>query len=304
MSALIKTTEMTPAIYSQESRDFQIYLRLYDTIFNMLKFDTDEVKDLTNTELIRSEMLPLLQTKLGFFTNYSIPGDQVRSILKVFPLIVRNKGTMLGIRQAVRAFLNIYNLSADLDIYYTTTAITQGSLVIPDHTVVVGVTEKVDSFYILEELFRYILPAGYGSLFYYYSNISDSVELHDKHTVYRLTVGQDVNSSIRYKISPESLPVFSPKETYKRNTLIRQAKNATYAIYRCIKDIDKPGECAVSDNWSTYWEIVNLEQASDGKYQDSIREVLLNSVDTILVYSTRESSTNGADTELSDTFDK
>ena len=68
----IRLQDLTPEVYTSESRDFQILCRLYDSSFNAIKYDTDSMKYLTDSRYIRSGMLPLLQTKLGMFTVGSI----------------------------------------------------------------------------------------------------------------------------------------------------------------------------------------------------------------------------------------
>ena len=66
--SLLRMQNRTPPIYCEESRDFQLLCRLYDTIVNGLLFDIETITDIINTKNIRSSFLQLLQTKLGFFT--------------------------------------------------------------------------------------------------------------------------------------------------------------------------------------------------------------------------------------------
>ena len=67
--SFIKLQDKVPPVYPEGSRDFQLFCHLYDVIFNGIKNDVDGIQYLTNTVSCRSNVLQLLQTKLGFFTQ-------------------------------------------------------------------------------------------------------------------------------------------------------------------------------------------------------------------------------------------
>lgn len=294
---LIRLEDRTPPYYTEESRDFQLFLRLYDCINNMMILDSNEVSNITDTRTIKTELLPLLQTKVGFFTNYNIDAEMMRTILYAFPIIVKNKGTIEGIKQAVRIFLKVLHIETEVDIFYTSGGVSVGNLEVSDHSLLIGIGEVVDQFYVLEEIFRYILPAGFSYTIYFYEGMQKVVNLRDVQEVYHLTVGQDINSSVRYKITPESLPVFSEDSTYIANILIRKEAGDT-TIYRSTQPIVTPGECTF-DNWGEYWESFDPHQDKNYNYGENIRNILMNSTDTIVIYDSRaETGTNG--TEYSD----
>ena len=54
--SIINVQEMTPQIYTEESRDFQLLSRLYDCVFNGMKFDTDSIVELIDTQQCRTIM--------------------------------------------------------------------------------------------------------------------------------------------------------------------------------------------------------------------------------------------------------
>ena len=119
--SVIRLQEMTPQIYTDESRDFQLLSRLYDSVFNGLKFDTDSILDLIDTKECRTSVLQLLQTKLGFFTERKIDDEKLRSILECFPILVRNKGSLRAIKETLYLFLRMYSVSSNMEIYYLPT---------------------------------------------------------------------------------------------------------------------------------------------------------------------------------------
>lgn len=171
--SILRVQDMTPQIYTEESRDFQLLSRLYDSVFNGLKFDVDSISSLINTKECRTNILQLLQTKLGFFTERKIDDEKLRSILECFPIIVRNKGSLRAVKQVLYLFLRMYSVSSDMEIYYLPTPSSppfseQEPCVLangkpPEND---SLVMRIHSFQsrpdttVIEELFRYILPSG------------------------------------------------------------------------------------------------------------------------------------------------
>ena len=48
----LRLEDKTPPVYTRESRDFQLFLRLCDCINNMIIDDADNLKNITNTNVI------------------------------------------------------------------------------------------------------------------------------------------------------------------------------------------------------------------------------------------------------------
>lgn len=186
--SVIRLQEMTPQIYTEESRDFQLLSRLYDSVFNGLKFDTDSILDLIDTKECRTSVLQLLQTKLGFFTERKIDDEKLRSILECFPILVRNKGSLRSIKETLYLFLRMYSVSSNMEIYYLPTPYSppfseeepcvlasgklpeNNSLIIRIHSF-----ETKPDTSVMEEIFKYILPAGIN----YYIEFDKGATLQD-----------------------------------------------------------------------------------------------------------------------------
>ena len=173
---MIVLEKNVPPVYVDESRDFQYFLRVYDAVFNMVKEDTDTLMYLTSSKECQSRVLPLLKTKLGFFTNYSFNDDMIRGILAGFPTMVKNKGSLEAIQQALSVFLKVLNIRTEIILKVTgdEPELVEGSIKVGDHTIVIAIDSAIKDFYILEELFRYIIPAGYSYAFFFYKEISET----------------------------------------------------------------------------------------------------------------------------------
>ena len=113
-----RVQNIVPEVYVNESRDFALLGRLYDCIFQGVKFDIDTMKYATDTYRCSDRILQLLQTKLGFFTDANINGEDLRYILKAFPYIIRNKGSYNAIKEAIYVFLKISNVQSEIFVYW------------------------------------------------------------------------------------------------------------------------------------------------------------------------------------------
>lgn len=161
--------EHTPDVYVKKSRDFQLFCAIFDCLFGALKYNIDSIRDVTDTTQCNERLLPLLQTKLGFFTKLKIPNSNLRTILKAFPTIVRNKGSLTGIQQAVQVYLKLTGLKVETKVTITNKTDDPDQSYIVD----ISVAGKLSDTSILTEILRYVIPAGY-KLRYSYKVTSDT----------------------------------------------------------------------------------------------------------------------------------
>lgn len=169
MKMPIRLQDNVPEVYVNESRDFQLLCRLYDCIINGVKFDIDSIRFITDTHNCNSRLLDLLKTKVGFFNDKYIFSDDMRLILEAFPYIVKWKGSKKGILEAIRLYLKINKTDVDTE------------LIINEEKCEIEIKIKapLDNITILDEVLKYIIPAGYTVKYSYYENevINDVVYL-------------------------------------------------------------------------------------------------------------------------------
>ena len=199
--SLIRLQDNVPEPYVTRSRDFQLLLRLYDCLINGVKSDVDSIINITNTSKIRANILPLLQTKLGFFTNHEFNDDVLRYILTVFPRIIRNKGSLKAVEEAVNLFMKISNVRDSVVVrLLEESEIVQGVRV-PDHTIVIGLSSsEVENLDILNEVLKYIIPSGFGVYFYFFNalgNANSPMLFNVEDTANVLFISRGINSLIR-----------------------------------------------------------------------------------------------------------
>lgn len=146
---VIRVEKEVPEVYVNQSRDFQLLCRLFDVVFNGVKFNIDRAKYLSNPRLCTECYLQLLADKYGFDYSSEIYKDQLRVILSAFKRMVMYKGSRRGISEAV----NCFSYLSKLDFKYEINMRTDGD-------VSITIYHRAFDTSILDDILKYIIPAG------------------------------------------------------------------------------------------------------------------------------------------------
>ena len=264
--SFIKLQDKVPPVYPEGSRDFQLFCHLYDVIFNGIKDDIDGIQHLTNTASCRSNMLQLLQTKLGFFTQAQYADEALWYVLQAFPLLVRKKGTLAAIEGAVYLFLKTAKLETTIKIDIINNEPTQeqkanfGSY-ITDHSIIIGIESSIRDISLLKEILYYIIPFGYNLFFYFIirSGAYDNYVSAEKFEY--AVVGNDLNSALKGSTVPgykDPLKDISTSVSYKPHK------------------IDYNSEISFSEyEWADLWNDATKD------YQNEFARRQLNAINTV-----------------------
>lgn len=189
-----KFQDMIPEVYTNTSRDFQLLTRLYDIIIDGVKFDSDSIIRLINTNTCNSKILELLQTKLGFITSEHYTNEEIRYVLKSFPIIIKNKGSLKGIKQAVTVFSKLNKIKSNVSI----NIINKSNDYEKSYIIDVNLHSQNLDTSLLDEIFKYILPTGSIVKYNFYSTSLQNKSNYALHTYTNIIVLDDsVNSLIR-----------------------------------------------------------------------------------------------------------
>ena len=216
---ILDIKNLTPDIYSQESRDFQLLANLYSVIVNGVKFDSDNILRTVDTNRCRAEFLDLLATKLGFFTKKDLNSEQLRSGLMGFKDLIKKKGTLTAIAQAVNVFLKSLGIHNKVKIALTTEDLVFSGRLIKNRTVIISIESPVSDTSLLDEIFRYILPAGYEYEITFYLEVDPYDEFEFAESVQLIYVSDDINSTAKGASGPlvkqavDTIEVIGGKET-------------------------------------------------------------------------------------------
>lgn len=161
---MFRLEDNVPACYVEQSRDFQLICRLYNTVINNLIFDAHNITRILDPLNCDEKLLPLISSYVGFFPRVDINTRTLRYILSAFPTIMQNKGSELAIREAVAAILKAENSVGAIYIVNT-------KRYIPGDAYEDALSYKISiatpikltnsNRRALLEVLRYILPAGY-----------------------------------------------------------------------------------------------------------------------------------------------
>ena len=186
---MIKTQNLVPEVYYNESRDFQLLGRLFEVIFNYAYNNAEILSKNVNSIQNNSFLLELLCTSLGFKLKQEYNNDQLNAISTIFLELLKNKGNIKSIKLVVNLILNIMGINDEVKIEYDDDGIL--NIFIPSDVL------DLNLFY---DLLDYILPAGtiYNirqsiivtaelSTTYKYQDVASGEMIHDKDLVDRST---------------------------------------------------------------------------------------------------------------------
>ena len=165
---MFRISEKVPEVYMKESRDFQILPRVDDLLFLGEHYDISTIQELNNPKKCRNSCLKYLAEKVGFYTDKYIPDNVLINIISAFRTALKNKGTDLGIQQAVIAILKAENSIDPPRIIYT-----RGNPSLPyyeQYTINIYTPIKIINEVALREFLKYIIPAGYNYNIYSYDS--------------------------------------------------------------------------------------------------------------------------------------
>lgn len=150
----------TPSVYVNQSRDFQLFCRLYDCINNGVRFDIRTMVNILDPFKANDRVLTLLCTKVGFFPKAQYDSNILRHIIASFPYAIRHKGTKLGIEIAVGTILKAEKdwSSSSLTFKDLETLIEIDN---DTHNISIYTTFAISNIQPLEDFLSYIIPVGY-----------------------------------------------------------------------------------------------------------------------------------------------
>ena len=155
---MIDLTKQVPNVYVDESRDFQLYLRLLNVIIGGTKFTIDNIVDIYDPKVCNNRVLNLLCTTFNFNPKIKFTDEDLRIILAGFGSLIKNKGTRKGIEQAISLVLKTQNISSNYDVI----VVNKDVLIDPELNYYIQITIpiEINQLY-LYELLEYVKPVGY-----------------------------------------------------------------------------------------------------------------------------------------------
>lgn len=198
MATFFRAQNHVPDVYPRKSRDFQLFCSIFDCLNDGIKYDIDSILDIVDTNQCNERLLPYLQTKLGFWTKEKISADKLRIILKGFMSAVHNKGSITGVERAVQLFLKVIKVDTPVHIEVVNEVdLSKPAYTAEPYTILIGTEEKLHDTKILDEILKYIIPAGYNYRYVFYSSDSKENGFNYADSVQVVTGSQALLGAIR-----------------------------------------------------------------------------------------------------------
>ncbi len=177
---MIKNQNMIPEVYYKKSRDFQLFGRLYDVVFNYLKNNTLTIDDLNTNTNPNQNVLELLCQTLGFKIKHDYNNDELSALCSIFLTCMKNKGNQKAISLLLNMICNIQGSESEPSIEYDKDD-GEGNVI----DIALSVPSNITDFSLIRDVLDYILPSGSIYILtrqttYKYDNIEDEFGTTDE----------------------------------------------------------------------------------------------------------------------------
>lgn len=150
---MIKLQNLTPEIYYQHSRDFQLLGHLYDIVLNNTETNADLLYNLPFNDDVNIKVLDLLAYTLGFSNYHNYNVSQLQALCSSFAEILKYKGSLKAIELACILLSSAEGLTDTPFINWENNN-TQS------FTLEIHVSPALSNINLLRDILDYILPAG------------------------------------------------------------------------------------------------------------------------------------------------
>lgn len=148
---MIQLKNLTPHVYSDQSRDFQFIERLFDVVLNSVKTASDNLYALPISDDSDEQLLTLMAQTLGFKSRHHYNNAQLRALCACFSEIMRNKGSLQALDIISKALLNAEGIADEMAIETNDNDQFALNIYVP---------QDLSDTNLLEDVFDYVLPAG------------------------------------------------------------------------------------------------------------------------------------------------
>ena len=146
---MINLRQLLPKVYYNESRDFQLLMRIYEIMFNYLKTNVDMISYQPLADNSDNKFLDLLCTTLGLKLTHQYNNEDLSLLCTVFVDSIRNKGNIKSIKQILNLLICIEGC--------TTEAYIEQDI---ENTLYIYIPSEVKDLILFKDVLEYIIPTG------------------------------------------------------------------------------------------------------------------------------------------------
>lgn len=199
---MIDVIKQTPAVYSKESRDYQVIARLYTALFNISKMYIDNLDIWSDN--IDNKLTTLRARTLNFVNDHDWDLDDLEAVTSCFKYLMRNKGTVAALKYVISILMKIERVDGK---------ISSDTVSYRDNMLTIRIEKSIMTLGIMEDLVKYLLPAGLVYRIIEYR----SIDLGDvtKTDLYMLSQSDDLDT-INWKTYSNSYKMYIGNDTSKK----------------------------------------------------------------------------------------
>lgn len=153
---MFRIQDNVPEVYVEESRDFQLFARIYDFAFQSCKLRADSLQYSNDPKHCDESLLELLQTKVGLFDKLNVNTEDLRKILAALPSIIPYKGSLKGIQSVVNLYLRLCSVKSSSIINPTPST----------YVIELSTDAPLKNVELLYDLMYFIIPSGFRFEYY------------------------------------------------------------------------------------------------------------------------------------------
>ena len=203
---MIKVQKYTPRVYYNNSRDFQALGRICEVLYNYILMNVDIMKGLPLSDNIDQSLMDLVLLTIGFDKHHNYTNVDLVKLAEIFKSIMRVKGTETSIREIVYLLLRSQSIEDEdfiLDIHSLTGGFRNDDWKPSENkvdtlSIDLYVSNKLKDIILIEDVFDYILPAGFIYHIYQSTAFGNMYETVRKTDSYVLNMGVGTNTSRQF----------------------------------------------------------------------------------------------------------
>jgi hypothetical protein len=159
---MVKVQRNVPDYYYDESRDFQLIGRIFESVLNHSKTATDIIVNTPLSQKYDVSLIDLVTLTIGFESKRKYDVPNLMALISSFKSILKIKGTKKSIEDCVRVLLKAQNINEDFQVVVDTSTSEVGEETIYNRDVLIYIPKEVKDVALLEDMLDYVLPAGFN----------------------------------------------------------------------------------------------------------------------------------------------
>lgn len=163
---MIKVQRQVPDYYYNESRDFQLFGRIFESVLNHTKTATDTIVNTPLSSNYDVSLLDLLTKTIGFESKRKYDVPNLLALVSSFKSILKIKGTKKSIEDCVRILLKAQNIIDGFEVLVNTSEVTDSEITKYIREVSIYIPKEVKDIALLEDMLDYVLPAGFNYIIF------------------------------------------------------------------------------------------------------------------------------------------